>query len=145
MIRHWWTNPATDDAGAMTSSRSRLVTRFVVALSELGRRVSYGWPRANDVARYGGVPLGKLDSLLPEAVATGLVERHADDAVLVKLTDAGLPAARQVSLMTVGEARLERAARRSRGSHNSAPTRDAARVRDGGAAHPVGRQTGSAV
>jgi hypothetical protein len=78
----------------MTSPRSRLVTRFVVALSELGRGVSYGWRRANDVARYGGVPLGKLDGLLAEAVATGLVERHDDDADLVKLTDAGLAAAR---------------------------------------------------
>ena len=78
----------------MTTPRLRLVNRFVVALAELARETSIPWRRANDIARYGGMPMGKLEQVLAEAVEAGLIERHADDRDLVKLTASGMATAR---------------------------------------------------
>jgi hypothetical protein len=77
----------------MTTPRLRLVTRFVVALAELVRETANPWRRANDVARYGGMPMGKLEQVMAEAVEAGWVERHAEDPDLVKLTASGRAAA----------------------------------------------------
>ena len=38
--------------------------------------------------------MGKLEQVLAEAVEAGLIERHADDRDLVKLTASGMAAAR---------------------------------------------------
>jgi hypothetical protein len=70
----------------------RLVRRYIVALNELVRDSANPWRRANDVARYGGMPMGILDEVLAAAVEAGLIERHADDPELVTLTAAGLAA-----------------------------------------------------
>jgi len=68
--------------------------RYVAMLNELAQRAANPWRRANDVARYGGIPMGRLDEVLAAAVDAGLIERHADDPEMVTLTAAGLTAAR---------------------------------------------------
>jgi hypothetical protein len=78
----------------MTAPRPRLVTRFVVAFAELVRETANPWRRTNDVARYGSMPMGKLEQVTAEAVEAGLVERHAADPDLLKLTASGMAAAR---------------------------------------------------
>ena len=78
----------------MTPPHIRLVTWFVVALAELVRETANPWRRANDVARYGGMPMGRLEQVVAEAVGAGLIERHADDQDLIKLTASGMAAAR---------------------------------------------------
>lgn len=60
----------------MISMRSRLVSRF-------------------DIARYDGMPLGKLDVVLAQATAAGLIVRHSDDPEMVTLTAAGATAVRE--------------------------------------------------
>jgi hypothetical protein len=40
------------------------------------------------------MPMGKLEQVMAEAIEAGLVERHADDPDLVKLTASGMAAAR---------------------------------------------------
>jgi hypothetical protein len=77
----------------MTAPRLRLVTGTVVALAEQVRETANPWRRANDVARYGGMPMGKFEQITAEAVEAGLVERHADDPDLVELTASGMAAA----------------------------------------------------
>jgi hypothetical protein len=72
----------------------RLVSRFVVALYQRAAGAANPWRRANDVARYDGLPMGKLDEVLVAATSAGLVDRHANDPDLVTLTAAGLSAAR---------------------------------------------------
>ena len=71
----------------------RLVSRFVVALHDLVGEAANPWRRANDVARFDGIPMGKLQQVMAQAVEAGLVERHADDPDLVKLTAVGIEAA----------------------------------------------------
>ncbi len=72
----------------------RLVSRFVVALYQRVGAAPNLWRRANDVARYDGLPMGKLGEVLVAATSAGLVDRHANDPDLVTLTAAGLSAAR---------------------------------------------------
>jgi hypothetical protein len=76
----------------------RLVSRFVVALYQRAGGTSNPWRRANDVARYDGLPMGKLDEVLVAATSAGLVDRHANDPHLVTLTAAGLSVARSSHL-----------------------------------------------
>ncbi|GEP59061.1 hypothetical protein RSO01_62270 [Reyranella soli] len=72
----------------------RLVGRFVVALYERVGGAANPWRRADDVARYDGLPMGKLGEVLVAATSAGLVDRNANDPDLVTLTAAGLSAAR---------------------------------------------------
>jgi hypothetical protein len=72
----------------------RLVSRFVVALHQRAEGAANTWRRANDIARYDGLPMGKLDEVLAAASSAGLVDRHVDDPDMVTLTAAGLSAAR---------------------------------------------------
>lgn len=76
----------------MKSVRFRLVIRFVIALHELAGEAGNPWRRANDIARYDGMPLGKLDVVLAQATSAGLIERHADHPEMVALTAAGTTA-----------------------------------------------------
>lgn len=78
----------------MASAHPRLVTRFVVALYHRVGGAANPWRRANDVARYDGLPMRKLDEVLVAATSAGLVDRHTNDPDLVTLTAAGLSAAR---------------------------------------------------
>ena len=77
----------------MNTAQSRHPRRFLGALDELVRGATYR-QRANDVARYTGLPLGKLDEVLEKAVETGLIERNADDPDLVSITALGTAAVR---------------------------------------------------
>ncbi len=80
----------------------RLVSRFVVALYQRVGGAANPWRRANDVARYDGLPMGKLDVVLAQAASAGLVDRHANDLDLVTLTAAGLSAARSKAALKRG-------------------------------------------
>ena len=78
----------------MTTAQSRHLRRFLEALNELVQGVTYRQRRANDIARYANLPLGKLDEVLNKAVETGLVERNADDPDLVRITVHGIAVVR---------------------------------------------------
>lgn len=83
------------NCAAMTFAHPRLVSRFVLALHQRVEGAANPWRRANDVARYDGIPMGKLDEVLVAATSAGLVDRHANDPDLVTLTATGrLSAAR---------------------------------------------------
>jgi hypothetical protein len=52
----------------------RLVSRFVVALYQRVGGAANPWRRANDVARYDGIPMGKLDVAQAASAGLGSVE-----------------------------------------------------------------------
>ena len=82
------------NGGAITFAHPRLVSRFVGALYQRVGDAANPWRRANDVARFDGIPMGRLDVVLAQAASAGLVERHADDPGLITLTAAGRSAVR---------------------------------------------------
>lgn len=73
---------------------SRLVSRFVVALYQRVGEAANPWRRADEVARYDGLPMGRLNEVLIAATSAGLIDRHASDRDLVTLTASGQLAAR---------------------------------------------------
>ena len=78
----------------MTNAQSQHLRRFLGALDELVQGATYRQRRANDIARYAGLPLCGLDEVLDKAVETGLVERNVNDPDLVSITVHGIAVVR---------------------------------------------------
>jgi hypothetical protein len=77
--------------------RSRLLTRLIVALYDLVRGSANPWRQANDVARYGGIPVGKLDEMLAATVEAGSLSALSEpEMVTPRWRTRGPPARKHV-------------------------------------------------
>jgi len=75
-------------------------TAFVAGLYRLSRAGTNHWRRADAVARYANVPLRYLEQILADCDTAGLLDRGAEDPMLVVLTPAGRAAARDRAYRT---------------------------------------------
>lgn len=77
----------------LDDDRLAAAATFVAELHRLSRYSPRAWRRADAVGRSAGIAGERLDRALVDAERAGLVDRRADDAYLVLITERGRAAA----------------------------------------------------
>ena len=70
------------------------LTKFVAALYDVSRRIPMAWRRITAIGARTGIKGDQLDQVVADLVTAGLVERRADNPILVMLTSKGWAIAR---------------------------------------------------
>ena len=77
-----------------TPDRLALAAKFVTALHDVSRRNPASWRRVSAIGARTGIKGDKLEQVVADVVAAGLVERRVDEPGLVILTSKGWAIAR---------------------------------------------------
>ena len=73
----------------LTPDRLALATKFVAALHDISRRNPASWRRISAIDARTGIKGDKLEQVVADVAAAGVVERRVDEPGLVILTSRG--------------------------------------------------------